>query len=305
MICYQAMTTNAFSVSPQCLTEGRFAHPTDCGGFIDCLADDEGALVPRPGSCMGLAYHPDLGKCVEWNEYSLCHPPGNDVNGDARAFSPKSGGPVRSAMHDRLCETGLGFVCASCMEIIICIDGAAYVDPCPEAMRCELMVPFKGGVCYPSRVPSETCFCNVTGQVLPDVYDPRTFLFCSSPGRRPDPFHCPEHHMFDAVSETCVRMPEVPPCAESGVFPVAGRCRWYYSCTHLPMKGTFMQHFASCPGEEEVFSTTRGKCSDPYDLPLKDPCTKARERKVRYTCSVWGFLLTQLFPLQIANFCYS
>lgn len=191
------------------------------------------------------------------------------------------------------------------MEIIICIDGAAYMDFCPDTMRCELLGAFKGGVCYPNRMPPETCFCNVTGQVLPDVYDPRTFLFCTAPGRRPDTFHCPEDHMFDAGSETCVRMPQVPPCAESGVFPVPDRCRWYYSCTHLPVRDVFMQHFSVCPGQM-VYSTTRSKCSDPYDLPLHDPCTKkAAERKVRYTCSFWGFLLTQLFPMQIANFCYS
>lgn len=61
----QALGKSNFLPSFQCVTEGRFPHPNDCGSYIDCLPD-----TMQVHSCNGGAFHPIYRTCVALDQVS-------------------------------------------------------------------------------------------------------------------------------------------------------------------------------------------------------------------------------------------
>ncbi|XP_069939569.1 uncharacterized protein [Cherax quadricarinatus] len=237
-------------LSMRCVSEGRFPHPSDCGGFVDCLPDGEG-LRAREGSCRGRAYHPTLRKCVTLNKVDGCKPRA----ARALANDPKL---------DYVCENSTSdFMCADCKTLVLCVNGTAYPETCGSGDLCNIDNDhFGGGVCYPNQ-PSD-CSCDAPNQFKEDSYNEARFLFCEATGSDPQIFQCPDDHVFDSTMNQCIHYNGLPECTSIGVFANSRNCSQFYNC--IPTIDGWVQKPFSCNNETHkhlMYNEAAGSCEDP------------------------------------------
>ncbi|XP_071529461.1 uncharacterized protein [Panulirus ornatus] len=235
----------------QCVSEGRFPHPEDCGSFVDCLPDGMGGVRAREGSCNGLAYYPTLRKCVSLNEVNGCQPR------SARAL-------VADPKLDFVCEGSTSeFVCADCKTLVNCVNGTAYPEPCGSGDLCALKdLDFGGGVCYPSHPPE--CTCEKPNQFKVDLYNVGRFFFCEHEASEPTFYDCPEDHVFDSTMSQCRNYAGLPECTRIGVFANTSNCTEYYTCIFTTTG--WLQKSFSCNNETQtgfMYNEESGRCEDP------------------------------------------
>ncbi|KAK7024268.1 hypothetical protein SK128_007752 [Halocaridina rubra] len=236
-----------------CTLEGRFPDPKDCGGYIDCLPDDEGTFIKRSGSCLGRAYDPSIKRCVDTEKVEGCKPR------HARAL-------VSDPKLDYLCEDiESDFICADCKTLINCVNGTAYPEPCGHKDLCAVKdSEFGGGVCYPGE--PEECACEKPNVFHIDKYDPSRFFFCEQEKSDPIIYQCPEDHIFDVNTRQCKSSEGLPECEKIGVFADPSNCTTYYTC--IFSKTGWVQKKFTCNNETDsglMFSEISGMCEDPCE----------------------------------------
>nr|XP_045610252.1 uncharacterized protein LOC123765622 [Procambarus clarkii] len=241
------------SISMRCMSLGRFPHPRDCGGFVDCLPDGEGGLRAREGSCRGRAFHPTLKKCVSLQKVDGCQP---------RAARALTSDPKL----DYVCEGASSeFVCADCKTLVNCVNGTAYPEPCASGYLCATKEhKFGGGVCYPDEPIG--CACEQPNQFKVDVYDETHFLFCEAKDADPQIYQCPDDHIFDPTMSQCTNNNGLPECTAIGVFANVNNCSQYYNC--IPTIDGWVQKPFSCNNESHLglmYNEASGQCEDPCD----------------------------------------
>ncbi|XP_042221598.1 uncharacterized protein LOC121866066 [Homarus americanus] len=252
-------------ISMRCVSQGRFPHPEDCGGFVDCLPDGAGGLKAREGTCRGRAYHPTLRKCVSLQKVHTCKPR------SARAL-------VSDPKLDFVCEGASSeFVCADCKTLVNCVNGTAYPEPCGSGDLCAFKEPeFGGGVCYPGQ-PLE-CTCDQPNQFKVDNYDDARFFFCSNEGSDPQIYQCPDDQVFDTTMSQCTNYAGLPECTNVGVFANVNNCTQYYTCI-FTINGWVQKPFSCDNATQEgfMYNEASGKCEDPCSWETG-----------RFTCSKEG-----------------
>ncbi|KAG7169263.1 uncharacterized protein LOC121866067 [Homarus americanus] len=306
MSLHQVIVSTAQNLSSLCLEEGRFPHPRECGGYVECVAGGVGSgLFPRVYKCPGGSYHPRLARCVVNKQVPRCSGDKTEYFSRRRELAPvvTVEAPVRSPRHDHLCEGGAGFACASCIHSMVCAGDEAFLQSCPPSTRCIYNNKFPKGVCYPH--PSRhQCVCHDKQRVLQDPYDSTAFLLCHTNNPDPEIIYCSHQHEFDADTGKCIVIPIFPSCTASGVFSLPEKCRWFYTCVQ-DGSNQWQQHHSRCPSHHHVYSQVLGKCTNRDTLPLEDPCSKKHRKISQYRCTFWQVLLVFFFPHKIGAICYS
>ncbi|CAL4129555.1 unnamed protein product [Meganyctiphanes norvegica] len=201
--------------SSQCIGEGRFADPHDCGQFYDCVPSNNGGFKAIHQTCYGHAFHPDRKVCVPLQEVKDCAP-----------YSQYSRTSIDANItHEQLCKTEENeFICSDCKTLVTCVDKMPHALNCGDGHVCSMRSNYRGGLCYP-RDPME-CTCNGTSTLKRDFYDPSKYFSCSSKNAEPLMFTCPAELIFNEKLSACGPVPTTDRCTEEG-----GSCvTWGHHC---------------------------------------------------------------------------
>ncbi|XP_064079291.1 uncharacterized protein LOC135196416 [Macrobrachium nipponense] len=229
--------------------EGRFAHPQQCGGYMECIRNPkEGVFKKRFGNCHGAVFDSETKACVEAAEAQEC----------TRTARTTRALPVDRRFSSFCSEKVNGFFCADCKTVVNCINGVAFTEDCSSLNTCSERTDFGGAVCYPT--PDEKCACSAANSFSIDAYSKQAFFFCRAAGADPDIYQCPEDMEFDPETKQCKNTDGFPPCTETGVFAFHADCNRYYTC--IASQNGWIQKPLLCD-INTMYNEITGACEDP------------------------------------------
>ncbi|XP_069986871.1 cartilage oligomeric matrix protein-like isoform X2 [Penaeus vannamei] len=266
-----AMPTNV----PDCSGEGRFPNPNTCGGFYDCIQDDNGGYELSFDDCNGFVFNTTSRTCS--SEMCLSRSERSVTNAYPR--------------YSYLCEGQPDdFVCADCRTMVMCVKGQAFARQCISGRSCSIKAAFGGAVCYPGHPAA--CTCQSADSFVRDLYDPQKFFSCSGIGVLPEIHVCPDGMVFDETLVQCRNQASLPACRRPGVFANLDDCSEYYSC--ISLQSGWLQRLFMCPNGT-LFNEATGACEDPCKRTMvcyeegrfPDPL----DRRSYYECLIIGGLM--------------
>ena len=92
------------------------------------------------------------------------------------------------------------------------------------------------------------CSCSDQEALRADPFDPSSYLLCFGTNNS---FiqSCGRHQEYNAISSSCIDMPNSPRCTAIGIFPNPNSCRWYYICLWPPNGSRYQKIPVRCePG---------------------------------------------------------
>jgi len=189
-----------FEFEYNCISEGIFLNPEDCGSYVNCNADGEGGIKAAKVTCPPTLVFNDELKVCDWEaNVPEC---ASESDSDLEAKD----GIVGCNEYDRVARTLLPVEnpCFSPVQAFECEDGTFRTDcdPLTDTWFWTIEEIKEGYDCSTKDVGK-----------YEDVEDCKRYIVCSSDGRAYR-YHCAQGTYFDPMSKECLHQ-ESDKCSPS------------------------------------------------------------------------------------------